>query len=46
MLKNVNKCDENVEKNVEKCWSENVGKMLSNVIRNVINCDLMSSNVG
>ncbi len=46
MLKNVIKCEENVEKNVEKCWSENGGQMLSNVSRNVINCDSMSSNVG
>ena len=46
MSKNVTKCEENVEKNVEKCWSENVGQMLFNVSRNVINCDSMSSNVG
>ncbi len=30
MSKNVTKCEYNVERNVEKCWTENVGQMLSN----------------
>ncbi len=45
MSNNVNKCEYNVEKNVAKCWSENVGQMLFNGHLNVINCDSMSSNV-